>query len=65
MELKIEDNCYVHNLLFADDQVVITGGMEDASYVGREELEEKYEEWGVEINYIKTEYLRMDHSGEF
>jgi hypothetical protein len=30
--LKIEDNCYVHNLLFADDQVVIARGSEDANY---------------------------------
>jgi hypothetical protein len=29
MLLKIEDNCCVHNLFFADDQVVITG-VEDA-----------------------------------
>jgi hypothetical protein len=34
MGLKIEENCYVHNLLFADDQSVITRGVEDANYVG-------------------------------
>jgi hypothetical protein len=40
MGLKIEENCYVHNLLFADDQTVITKGVEDANYVGRK-LEEE------------------------
>jgi hypothetical protein len=33
--LKIEDSCYVHNLLFVDDQVVVTRGVEDAKYIGR------------------------------
>jgi hypothetical protein len=50
MGLKIEVNCYVHNLLFADDQVVITRGVEDANYIGRK-LEEEYEKWGLGINY--------------
>jgi hypothetical protein len=63
MGLKIEGNCYVHNLLFADDQVVITGGAEDANYIGRK-LEEEYEKWGLRINYGKTEYLGTDHSEE-
>jgi hypothetical protein len=50
--LQIGNNCYVHNLLFADDQVVITRGVEDANYIGRK-LEEKYEKWGLKINYGK------------
>jgi hypothetical protein len=41
MGLKIENNCYVHNLLFADDQVVITRGVEDANYIGRK-LKKEY-----------------------
>jgi hypothetical protein len=36
----------VHNLLFADDQVVITRRVEDANYIGRK-LEEEYEKWGL------------------
>jgi hypothetical protein len=52
--LIIEDNCYVQNLLFADDQVVITRGAEDANYIGRK-LEEEYEKWGLKINYGKME----------
>jgi hypothetical protein len=39
MRLKIEDTCYVHNLFFADIQVVITRGVQDANYIGRK-LEE-------------------------
>jgi hypothetical protein len=42
MRLKTEDNCYVHNLLFADDQIVITGRVDDANYIGRQ-MEEVYE----------------------
>jgi hypothetical protein len=42
MGLKIGDNCYVLNLLFADDQVLITRGVEDANYIDRK-LEEEYE----------------------
>jgi hypothetical protein len=45
----------VHNLLFADNQVVITRGAEDANYT-RRKLEE-YEKRGLKINYGKTEYL--------
>jgi hypothetical protein len=63
MGLKTEDNCYVHNLLFADDQVLITIGVEDANYIGGK-LEEEYEKWGLKINYGKTEYLDTDHSKE-
>jgi hypothetical protein len=35
MGLKGEDNFYVHNLLFANDQVVIAKGVNDANYKGR------------------------------
>jgi hypothetical protein len=35
IELKIEDNGYVHSMLSADGQVGITGGAEDANYMGR------------------------------
>jgi hypothetical protein len=61
MGLKLEDNSYVHNLPFADDQVVIIRAVENANYMGRK-LEE-YEKWGLK-NYEKTEYLGNDHSEE-
>jgi hypothetical protein len=60
MGLQIGDNCYAHNLLFTDDHVVITRGVEDANYIGRK-LEE-YEKWGLKINYGKTVYLGTDHT---
>jgi hypothetical protein len=53
----------VHYLVFADDQVVITTGVEDATYMGRK-VEEEYEKWGLKINYGKTEYLGTDYSEE-
>jgi hypothetical protein len=34
MGWKIEDKCYVHNLLFVDEQAVITRREEDANYCG-------------------------------
>jgi hypothetical protein len=52
----------MHNLLFADDQAVITRGAEVANYVGRK-LEE-YEKLGLKINDRKTEYLGKGHSEE-
>jgi hypothetical protein len=53
----------VHSLLFADGQVVITRGVEDANYI-RRKLEAEYEKWGLKINYVKTEYLSSDYSEE-
>jgi hypothetical protein len=52
MELKIEGNCYVHNLLFVDDQAVITRRTEDTNYMGRK-LEE-YEKCRLKLNYGKN-----------
>jgi hypothetical protein len=63
MGLKIEDNCYVHNLLFSDDQVIINRGEEDANYIGRK-LEEECEKCGFKIHYGKTKYLGTDHSDQ-
>jgi hypothetical protein len=63
MGLKIEGNCYVHNLLFADDQVVIIREAEDVNYMGRK-LEEEYEKWGLKMNHGQMEYLGTDNSEE-
>jgi hypothetical protein len=54
MGLKTEDNCHVHNLLFADQFVITRVG--DANYIGRT-LEEEYEKWELKINFEKMEYL--------
>jgi hypothetical protein len=35
MGLKTEDNCHVHNLQVADDQVIFARGVEEANYIGR------------------------------
>jgi hypothetical protein len=59
MGLKIEGNCYVHDLLFIYDQVAITRGGDDANYIGRK-LEEDYEKWG--LNYKKMVHLGTDRS---
>jgi hypothetical protein len=63
MGLKIENNCYVHNLFFSDDQVIITRGKEYANYIGIK-LEEEYEKWGLKINCGKTKCLGTDHSDQ-
>jgi hypothetical protein len=52
MGLKIGKDCYIHNLLFAYDQVVNTQGAEDANYMSRK-TEDKYEKWGLKINNKK------------
>jgi hypothetical protein len=56
MGLKIGKDCYIHNLLFTDDQMVITQEVEDANCVGRK-IEEEYEKWGLKTNHGKTVYL--------
>jgi hypothetical protein len=57
-----EDNCHVHNLHIADDQVIIARA-EDANYTGRK-LEKEYEKCGLKTDYGKTEYLDTDHLEE-
>ena len=55
-------NEILYTLLFADDQVLIAGDEEDASYMlGK--LKEEYVKWGLEINFQKTEYLALGETG--
>jgi hypothetical protein len=63
MGLKIEGNCYVYNLLFADYQFVDIRDVEDVDYMGRK-LEEEYEKWRLKMNRGQMEYLGRDHSQE-
>jgi hypothetical protein len=44
MGLPINQDCHLNNLLFADDQVIITQDTEDAEYMLRE-LVEEYMKW--------------------
>jgi hypothetical protein len=62
MGLRIEENCYVHYILFADNQVVIARGTEDANYIGIK-LDES-EKWTY--NKLRnTGHLVMGHSEKF
>ena len=45
-----------------DDQVLITGDEDDASYMLRK-LKEQYVKWGLEINFQKIEYLALGEAG--
>jgi hypothetical protein len=60
MRLKTEDNCWVHTSLFAHDEVLVSRGSEDATYI---------ENWKKDMRYrdfsnVKNEYLSIDHSGD-
>jgi hypothetical protein len=57
--LPINQDYHLYNLLFADDQVIITQDTEDAEYMLRK-LVEEYKKWGLQINFGKTEYLTLD-----
>lgn len=48
----------MYTLLFADDQVIVAGDMDDLSYMLRK-LKDEYEKWGLKINMSKTEYLKV------
>ena len=52
----------IFTLLFADDQVVIAEDEEDLEYMLRKLIEE-YEEWGLEVNSEKTQYLAIGREG--
>jgi hypothetical protein len=54
IKLKIEHNCYVHTLHFADDEVVINSGLEELITQGK--LGEGYEKWRLKINYRNPEF---------
>lgn len=59
MGIQLDEEKFLHNLLFADDQVVVAQDGEDANYTCRK-LNEVYKKWGLQINYNKTEYLTND-----
>jgi hypothetical protein len=61
MRLKTEDNCCVHTLLFAHDEVVVSRGAEDCNYI-RENWKKNMRTG--DFNNGETEYLLVgtDHS---
>ena len=59
IENQTQDNNYLHNLLFADDQVIITQDTDDAPYMTRK-LNEEYGKWGLQINMNKIQYLTVN-----
>jgi hypothetical protein len=59
MGLPINQDYHLYNLLFVDDQVIIAQDTEDAECMMRK-LVEAYMKWGLQINFVKTEYLTLD-----
>jgi hypothetical protein len=59
MGLLINQDCHLHDLLSADDQVVTARDIEDAEYM-LTKLIEQYMKCGLQINFGKTEYLTLD-----
>ena len=54
---------FLYTLLFADDQVVIAMDEQDSSYM-ISKLHEQYKNWGLDINYEKTEQLVIGREGK-
>jgi hypothetical protein len=52
MGLPINQDYYLYNLLFEDDQVIIAQDTEDAEYMLRK-LDVEYNKWGLQINFGK------------
>lgn len=57
MGLYLDDKCLT-SLFFADDQVIIACDEDDADYMLRK-LKDEYENWGLNINMQKTEYMKV------
>jgi hypothetical protein len=61
MGLSINQDYHLYNLFFADDQVIIAQDIEDAEYRPMlRKLVNEYMKWGLQINFGKTEYLKLD-----
>ena len=54
--LKLNDNKYIHHLLFADDQVILAEDTEHTTYIFCK-LMDTYTERGLKINAYQTELL--------
>jgi len=62
MGIPINDK-FLYTLLFADDQVVVAMDEQDSNYMIRK-LHEEYKNWGLDINYEKTEQLIIGRDGD-
>jgi hypothetical protein len=54
---------YVYTLLFADDQIITGEDEDDMNYMMRK-LTEEYNNWGLEINFDKTQYMVVGGQGQ-
>lgn len=61
MGVRLNDE-KIHTLLFADDQLILAEDEDDANYMLRKLIEE-YEQWGLELNLKKTQYMVIGGTG--
>ena len=54
MEILVNQQCWLHNILFADGQAIITQDNDDTVNITRKRMEE-YKKCGLNINSKKTE----------
>jgi hypothetical protein len=54
---------YISTLFFADEQVITGEDEDDMNYVMRK-LTEEYNNWGLEINFDKTQYIVVGGQGQ-
>jgi hypothetical protein len=59
MGLPMNQDYHLYSLLFAEDQVMTAQNTEDAEYMLRK-LVEEYRKEGLQVNFVKTEYLTLD-----
>lgn len=55
--IPINENT-IYSLSFADDQVVIEQDLDEIDYMTRKLIEE-YDQWGLDLNLTKTEYMSI------
>lgn len=57
------DDRPIFTILFADDQIVIAEDQQDMTYM-LNKLVEEYNEWGLEVNTDKTQYMVIGGEGQ-
>jgi hypothetical protein len=61
--ININGGYVYYTLLFADNQVIIGEDEDDINYMMRK-LTEEYNNWGLEINFDKTQYMVAEGQGQ-